>query len=282
MPARHTILPARGRLLVSTDLHGNRADLQRLAALFRRARAEDAETYWAVLGDTVHGPSPEARQKEPALYGYEDESFGMVQDLLALEQEHPGKLLYVLGNHDYGHVGGPRTGKFYPDEVGHLERSLDEAARALLKQFFARALLCVVAPCGALLAHGSPDDTLRALADLDDIPYPARDPYHLRILRGFLLSYGQPRETTAALLARLSTPALPLTMVIHGHDRDELGYFTEGDNQVCPVIFGARREHKRYVWLDLGARYEGPGALREGVEILRLYPSPGAGEAGAG
>jgi hypothetical protein len=37
------------------------------------------------------------------------------------------------------------------------------------------------------------------------------------------------------------------------------------------VIFGAARGDKRYVRLDLAGRYENAEALRDGVEIVRLY-----------
>ena len=60
-------------------------------------------------------------------------------------------------------------------------------------------------------------------------------------------------------------------LVVHGHDRDESGYFVENGNQVCPVIFGAPRQSKRFLVLDLAGRYEGPGGLREGVEIRRVH-----------
>ncbi len=59
--------------------------------------------------------------------------------------------------------------------------------------------------------------------------------------------------------------------MIHGHDRDACGWFTEGGNQLCPVIFGAPRSQKRYVRLDLAARYPDAAALRDGEEIQRVY-----------
>ncbi len=59
--------------------------------------------------------------------------------------------------------------------------------------------------------------------------------------------------------------------MIHGHDRDEEGWFTEGGNQLCPVLFGAPRQNKRFVVLDLSGHYRGIADIRDGVEILRLY-----------
>jgi hypothetical protein len=35
--------------------------------------------------------------------------------------------------------------------------------------------------------------------------------------------------------------------------------------------FGARRDRKAYLWLDLGRRYESLADLREGREVRRLY-----------
>jgi hypothetical protein len=124
-----------------------------------------------------------------------------------------------------------------------------------------------------LLCHGSPDDRLRALADLDGIDFQpgVNSEYQAHVLDSFLNSYGQSAEVTGRLLRQLSSPALPLRLVVHGHDRDESGFFVEGGNQVCPVLFGALPENKRYLVLDLAATYARPEALRDGVEVRRVH-----------
>jgi hypothetical protein len=273
MMTRCSWLPGRGTLLVSTDLHGNGDDFRALAARFVRAAERDPDVHWAVLGDTVHAPDDAARVECPALYDYPDESGAIVLELLNLRQRYPDRVHYVLGNHDHAHIGGPRTRKFYDDEAATLEERLAPYERVALRALFTTAKLALFAPCGALLCHGSPDDTLRAVADLATLPLePSRcDAYQRRVLATFLTSYGQRSEVTARLLARLSTPECPLTFVVHGHDRDESGWFTEGGNQACPVIFGAPRQQKRLLWLDLAARYPSVEALREGHEILRVH-----------
>lgn len=273
MVKRWLTLPTHGAALVSTDLHGNGEDFRTLRGIFESAVAGGQEVHWALLGDAVHGPSPEARAEHPALYDFPDESAEIVAGIQALRERYPGRVHYVLGNHDHGHVGGPHTSKFYDDEVAQLEGTIDAATLDGLRALFGSALLALVAPCGALLTHGSPDDTLGSLDELDRIPLEIdrcdREQRHL--LRTLLTSYGQPREVTARLLRQISPPSVPLTLVLHGHDRDEQGWFTEGDNQGCPVLFGALREHKRYLWLDLTARYPSAAALREGIEVRRLY-----------
>jgi hypothetical protein len=273
-PARHRVLEARGRLLVSTDLHGNGEDFRRLRHIFLSLHADDPDTQWVQLGDVVHAPNDEVRLREPALYGFSDESWAIVKGLSELMASHPGRVHFVLGNHDYGHIGGGRTNKFYVDEVAHLESTMGEAERVAMRAFFAAALIGVATPCGALLAHGSPEDSIGSLDELDRIDLPPRldDRTGPLVLRSWLTAYGQPRERTGRLLEAVSRGlGSPLTFVVHGHDRDESGWFIEGGNQICPVIFGARRDNKRYLLLDLAAKYPSVDALRDGAEIRRLY-----------
>ena len=271
---RHLVLPARGVLLVSTDVHGNAADFARLEAIFHETLAAEPETHWVILGDVVHAPDDLARRSTPALYDYPDGSMQIVDRIRALASEHAENVHFVLGNHDHGHVGGPHTHKFFPDEVDALETGIGPAQTARLRELFENALLAVAAPCGVLMTHGSPDGTLTSLAALDQVPLDlaSMTPSQASMLRSLLTSYGQPDHVCAPMLANVGRAAgLDLRVVVHGHDRDEKGFFYEGAHQLCPVIFGAPHAEKRYVRLDLGARYEDVQSLRDGVEILRLY-----------
>jgi len=265
---RSVVLPAAGPLVVSTDLHGNLADFAALRSVFL---ATPGAT-WVQLGDVVHGPDDASRTAAPHLYGYADESHAIVAGFLDLIASHPGRVHFVLGNHDHGHVGGPHTAKFHADEVAALESTLGARQKDDLRRLFEPALYAAAAPCGVLLTHGSPDDALERLEDLDAIPLVPEREYDVRVLRSILTSYGQRADVTARLLAKISRPDLRLSLVVHGHDRDETGFFAEGGNQVCPCIFGAPRENKRYLMLDLAARYERASDLRDGVEIRQLYP----------
>lgn len=278
---RVRLLPDHGTLLVSADLHGSLADFRRLVEVFHAARADDPDTHWALLGDCVHGPSPSAASYRPALYGYVDQSPELVEELSALAAAHPGRIHYLLGNHDHGHVGGCHTAKFHDDEVLALERRLTVAALRRMCAFFEGALLAIVAPCGLLLTHGAPDDSLQDFVDLDRIGWrPAdNDSYRAEVLEAWLWHYGQPKATAARLLHTASLGSgLDLRVNVHGHDRDEAGWFVEQGNQACPVIFGAPRANKRYLRVDLGARYGDAAALRLEHEVLPLYPSDEAAE----
>lgn len=275
MARRHRILPDRGVLLINTDVHGNVEDFARLEAVFRDERAREPETHWVILGDVVHGPDERARTEEPELYDYADGSMEIVDRIRALREEAPEHVHFVLGNHDHGHVGGHHTKKFHEDEVEALEEKLSDDERARLRALFGDALFAVAAPCGVLLTHGSPDDALSDLRVLDDVPLDVREMKYAQriVMRALLGSYGQPDGVSKKMLAQVSaSTGLSLGVVVHGHDRDSGGFFVEGRHQICPVIFGAPRANKRYVRLDLSARYASVEDLRDGHEIRRLHP----------
>lgn len=274
VPRRHLILPDRGTLLVSTDLHGNLEDFERLRALFEEAhRADPDGAHWVFLGDAVHGPSDEARESKPDLYGYADQSLLMVQGILAVQQAYPGRVHFVLGNHDHGHVGGPHTSKFHEDEVTWLEASASAEELAAMRRLFEEALLAVAAPCGLLMTHGAPNESLERLEDLDALSLTGEgnDERQEGILRSLLTHYGQPDPIAARVLANVSRGGLDLRVIVHGHDRDERGWFAEGQRQLCLCIFGATRANKRYLRVDLGGSYRDVSSLRDGFEIRRLY-----------
>ena len=61
---------------------------------------------------------------------------------------------------------------------------MSQDQREQMQDFFRRALLAVIAPCGLFLCHGVPDDSLRDVADLDRIDYEGEsDPYLRGVLR---------------------------------------------------------------------------------------------------
>jgi len=269
---RHLSLPDRGSLLVSADLHGNWDDFARLRDVWRSLAAPDGTpAQWVILGDLVHGPSDEARRQRPNLLDYEDRSAVLIDAVSGLRDEHPEHVHYVLGNHDHAHLGGPPTTKFHPDEAAHLEAQLDEAQRARLRRLFGEALLLVTTPCGAALCHGAPGDCIGRPTELDRVALPARRPWEHAMIAGLTTAYEQPRPVVERFLMAASRGPHPQNFVIHGHSRCDEGFLFHGGNQLCPVLFGAPKAHRRYVVLDLAARYPNVRALREDVEIRRLW-----------
>jgi predicted phosphodiesterase len=262
-------LPTTGKVLISTDLHGNGSDFRRLREIFLDM---SDDTHWVNLGDAVHAPDERVRKIEPELYDYDDESLAIVEGILDLQAQYPQRVHYVLGNHDYGHVGGEHTRKFYDNEVVHLETLIGAAGTAKLKTLFEAALLAVVAPCGVFMTHGAPDDTLRDINDLNRMTFPPHTNYLADVMQGLMVYYGQYGDVMARLLETVSkTSGCQVNLHVHGHERDPEGFFTEAGNQVCPVIFGAAPKKKRYLLLNLSQQYRVVEDMRDGIEVRFLY-----------
>ena len=269
-PARHRILPSSGTLLVNTDLHGSGADFDRMRQIWE---SSPDDTHWAVLGDIVHAPDDSARRRQPAWYDYDDESGRIATQLWELRNAHPDRIHFVLGNHDWAHIGGPRVAKFWDDEAAQLESTLDRQTIATMHELFRNALICLLSPCGVFMAHASPGALVDSLEELDRIDLGGElDDRQRALVMEFTTFYGQRGAVSRSFLTHMSDlSGCDLRMVVHGHDRDEEGWFTHEDTQACPVIFGAPRRNRRYLRLDLAARYDSVDDLAQGREVLRLW-----------
>jgi Calcineurin-like phosphoesterase len=273
-------LPDRGVLLVSTDLQGNRGDYEAMKAIYARERAAGNDPVLAFCGDMVHGPSPElnAPNMWPRHLGtaYVDASREVILDFERFTREH--RAFSVLGNHEHAHIGGPRVPKFYPDEAAVLDAALGDE-RARVHGFLRTWPLVAVAPCGVVLTHGAPRGTERTLDAFESLSYEGFRGEALGRMtdRGTVGSLLWARHATAeqarALLSVVTLSREPGAFVVYGHDVVNDGYERIGAEQLClSTSFGLFDAHKTYLRLDLSRRYRGVEELREGVELMALYP----------
>ena len=273
-----TVAGTSGPILVSSDLHGNLADFERLRAVFLASEARGEHPMWISVGDWVHGPPDEGARDDvldrfgKPLYAYRDETPAILEALFGLMDRFGDRVLSLCGNHEHAHIGGRATQKFHPNEPAHLEAQLSPAAVAELRRRFASWPVVIrLAACGIAVTHGAPIP-----ASVDDFERtrfrragrPPNDVLHAAMTR-----YGFCRGEDAELLARLSDPGCELAVLVHGHDRDEEGFDNSGDAALLLCTsFGARRARKSYLWLDRSQRYASLAALRDGIEIRRLWP----------
>lgn len=274
--ARVIRLPDKGRLLVCTDLQGCMRDYLRMVEVFEQAlRDENGDAHLLFTGDLIHGPYIEP-DNWPDFLGeyYRDASGELMTAYASLEKSYPGRVHALLGNHEHGHVGGPHTAKFAPDEVLLLEHILGPAATARMCATIRTFALAAVSNCGAIFTHGAPAAVINSIADLEaaDLSGATLDnPLDLldTPIVGKLL---WARSATQAE-ARRFLGALRGTMSIYGHDVVQSGFQTFGDEQIIvSTSFGLVDANKVYLSLDLAHRYRGVHDLRIGKEIMALYP----------
>lgn len=273
-------LPERGVLIVATDLQGNFADYAALKAIYFAEKAAGNAPVLALCGDTVHGPDPVMNEPGnwPDFLGtpYVDESARLIEDFERFSRSE--RALSVLGNHEHAHIGGPVVPKFYPDEAAILDAALG-AKRAAMHAFIRTWPLVAVAPCGAVLLHGSPGGTEPDIAGFEALSYAGYEQIDIQKMHrhdtvgALLWSRKASAEQARALLAGTQVGASTNTFTVFGHDVVREGWECTGDEQICvSTSFGLFDRDKVYLRLDLSARYAGAQALRPGVEIRRLYP----------
>jgi len=272
-------LPDRGTLLVTTDLQGNYGDYQALKQLYQREAEAGHQPILLLCGDLVHGPGEFFSNPShwPDYLGtyYRDRSVELAIDYDTWR--HEVDTVALLGNHEHAHIGGPVVSKFHADEAAVLDLSLgDEAPR--VHAMFRSFPLLAVAPCGAVFTHGAPRATEPDLESFERISYDGfdqlavNDMYEQGTLGALLWArYAEPIHARALLRATLGGDGEGF--VGFGHDVVREGYEKVGDEQICvSTSFGCDDRNKTYLRLDLSKTYRSVHDLREGEEILPLYP----------
>jgi len=276
-------LPARGRLLVATDLQGCMRDFERVAALFMESQRDTGDAHILFTGDLIHGPHLE-REDWPDFLGeyYRDASMEVVDGFVALRDKFPQRVHALMGNHEHAHVGGPHTAKFAPDEVELLESIIGPVAAARLRSVLRGLPLAAVSPCGVVFTHGAPAaeiDHIREVENVDlegfseDSPL---DVFEVPVIGALLWARSAERS-----IARRFLRAMGGLVAVYGHDVIPEGFERIGDEQmVVSTSFGVNDTNKVYLQLDLAGRYNTVFELREGHEILPLYPEAAARRVG--
>jgi hypothetical protein len=273
-----TVAGTRGPVLVSADLHGNLADFEQLRALFLASEARGEQPMWISVGDWVHGPADDGDRRDvldrhgKPLYAYRDETPAILEALFALMDRFGDRVLSICGNHEHAHIGGRLTQKFHRNEAAHLEARLSPALVDELRRRFASWPIVIrLADCGIALTHGAPIPA--SVAEFERTRYQRSDGARNDVLGSAMARYGFCRGEDRELLARLSEPGCELRVLVHGHDREEEGFYASGDAALLLCTsFGARRARKTYLWLDRAQRYPSVAALRDGIELRRLWP----------
>jgi hypothetical protein len=269
-------LPDHGRLLVATDLQGNLRDFDRIADLFRAAIVEtEGDAHLLFTGDLIHGPHLEPNEW-PDFLGeyYRDESAAVVWGLESLRARFPNRVHAILGNHEHGHIGGPHTAKFAMDEVILLESIIGPEASQHLQAVFKHFPLVAVAPCGVVFTHGAPaaaiesiDEVFAANVQEITVEHPP-DIFSVPVIGPLLWARSAPPAVARKFLA-----AMGGKVAIFGHDVIPEGYERIGDEQmIVSTSFGVPDANKVYLDIDLGTTYRSVHDLKEGREILPLYP----------
>ena len=212
-----------------------------------------------ITGDLVHGPELSEHDWPDYLGSYyrrrlED---ACSSARCALAARYPGRVHYLLGNHEHAHVGGPVVAKFFPDEARRLEELLGDEGTRRCGRGCARWPFVAVAPKARLvMLHAAPHARIESADDLERLPLegffdvPARGDGDARARSARCSGRAPPRPSGRTPSCTRSTPSA--RVAVYGHDVARAGYAIEREPLLCiSTSFGCFDGDKLYLEWDL-------------------------------
>lgn len=274
---RVVVLPERGKLIVATDLQGNTADFDRVAEIYEEAARGRDGAVLVITGDLVHGPELSESQWPDYLGSYyHGDSKTVLERARALADRHPGRVYYLLGNHEHAHVGGPIVSKFFPDEARRLEELLGPEGTQQMRDWLRTWPFVAVAPRARfLMMHAAPHARIESREDLERLPLDGffDVPLEEMATRGTIGALLWARTTTTERAFSFLRAIDPSTRVaIYGHDVARAGYAIDREPLLCiSTSFGCYDGDKLYLEWELDEpAHSAADVARRGLRPL--YP----------
>ncbi|RPI60372.1 MAG: hypothetical protein EHM48_07365, partial [Planctomycetaceae bacterium] len=160
-------------VIVTGDLHGNRANLAKIIAY---ARLGEHPHRRLIIQEVVHGPLD-------ATSGH-DRSIELLLRVARLKVAHPTQVVFVLGNHDIAQVMGNEITKegrgVCKTFVAGVEHAHGEGAAEVMAaahEFLTSFPLAIRCPNGVFISHSLPSPNRMELAGLEILarPYTPED-----------------------------------------------------------------------------------------------------------
>jgi len=272
--ARLVELPDKGRLIVASDLQGNLADFDHLESIFEEAAVQPNGACLVLTGDLIHGPEIPERNWPDYLGSYfRADSATLLDRAEALANRHPGRVFYLLGNHEHAHIGGPIVSKFFADEALRLERCMGPERSAEIRHWLHNwPLVAVARHAGLVMLHAAPNAVLRDASDLEKVPLipgVGREGMVEGVLAEILWA-----RTASTIRARAFMAAIDerLRVAIYGHDVARSGYAIDREPLLCiSSSFGCFDGDKLYLDWDLARKATSASqVVQEGLRPM--YP----------
>jgi hypothetical protein len=273
-------LPSEGQLIVATDLQGNLQDFIAVEEVFEEALGEPGGAILVVTGDLVHGPEIlESDWPDHLGTYYLGDSPGVLQRARDLQARHPGRVHYLLGNHEHAHIGGPVVSKFFPNEAARLEALLGERESTYFREWIRTWPFIAYAPsAGLAMMHAAPHAIIECAEDLERLPLEAspEDVDHLDD-RSTLIALLWARSTSSERARGFLSALDPrLRVAVYGHDVAQQGFAIDREPLLCvSTSFGCHDGDKLYLSWDLSRHASGAREVAlDGLCPLHPQASP--------
>ncbi len=247
-------LPAEGELMVTGDLHNHRRNFERIVAL----SALDSFTQrHVVLQELIHGGALGAHG--------EDNSLDFLLDAIDWSLKFPGRVHFILSNHDWAQIFGMPILKDGYDLTDRFNRAISvhfgsraaDVAAAFRAFVLSLPLACITIN-GVLVSHSLPGPTDMAHFDPGILTRPLGTGDYVRMGSVYRMIWG--RHQTVGVLRELSRMWFA-EIFICGHQPREKGF---GEMAERLFLIDSSHNHGAVVAIDLARQYT-VSALREQV-----------------
>lgn len=242
---RAVFLEGKGDLYLTGDLHGNVENLRRFA---EAAALERHPERILVIQEIVHSRIITADQR--------DLSFVAILEALKLQAAFPGRVYYMLGNHDLAFgcdrelvKGGKFLNRFLYKGLAYMYQARHEEVATAYKKFIQDMPAAIVCPNGVFLSHSTPK---RPFIESISIEYLSRTSAQLPLAKCTAIkAMTEGRDFAEATIDEF-TKKMGAELVVCGHTPTPKGYRRANSRQ---LIIDSQHENGKYLSFDLGRRY---------------------------
>lgn len=255
---RAVLLPAQGEVWLTGDLHGNVDNLKRFAAL---ADLERHPERILVVQEIVHARVITADSR--------DLSFVAILEAIRLMSRFPGRVYYLLGNHDLAvHLdrelvkGGKYLNRYLYRGMAYMYKERSEDVIRAYRDFIAGMPAAIFAPNGIFMAHSTPKAAF--------IPTLSRDYLYehgadmslkaLKPINAMVNGREYEKETANAFCDQME-----VELLLCGHTPTNKGFKVPNHRH---LIIDSQHEQARYVRFDLSRRYSSSVELAAQVGLI--------------
>lgn len=238
-------LPRAGHLLMSGDLHDHFFNFMKLLKLAALHRAPDRHL---ILHELIHGPST---------VNGADLSVRLLARAAALKLQYPGRVHFLMANHDLAQLGGEgiaKNGKSvtqaFDDGIDYIYGDSAPTVRDAVHAFIRSEPLAVRCANGILCSHSLPAPRLLPAFDAGVL---GRVPTDTDIKMGgaaFEMVWG--RRHTQEVADKLGA-AWGTRLFVVGHQPADMGFEEEGETM---LILASNHEHGVALPIDLSRDYD--------------------------
>ncbi len=250
-------LPSVGELLLAGDLHNHQRNYRVIQDI---ADLDEFPGRHVLLQELIHG-GPLGREGD-------DQSIDMLLDALEWQAQYPGRIHFLLANHDLAQVQRVPVTKDGFNLTERFNRHLDmrfasqaDAVRQALRQYVMSQAIAAISATGVIMTHSLPSERDLATFDPTILRRPLTDADYERGGSVHQLIWG--RNQSATVLNTLSTQWYAEAFIC-GHQQQDAGYGIIEPNM---LIMDSSHVAGAVILIDMGKEATMP-ILQSGIQML--------------